>query len=254
MSTTPTPASSPVPETAPALPEGQRLMNVFIAPSKTFCDLRRKANWFAPWLLLAVSSWIFIGTAAQKVGFQQITQNQMRMNPKAQERMAQVPPERRAAAEAIGVMSTKILSFAFPVLGLVAYVIIAAVLMGTFNFALGQEVPFGTSLAIVIYAQLPRIIKLVLAIISLFAGADPESFLLQNPVASNLGFLVDFSAHPALYALASSVDIFTIWTTILIGIGFSCVSKVKKSTAIGVVAGWYAVVSLVAAGFTALFT
>jgi hypothetical protein len=77
--------------------------------------------------------------------------------------------------------------------------------------------------------------------------------MLQNPVASNLGFLVDFSVHPALYALASSADIFTIWTTILIGIGFSCVSKAKRSTAIGVVLGWYILVTLLGAGIAAVF-
>ena len=126
--------------------------------------------------------------------------------------------------------------------------------MGTFNFAMGTEVPFNTSLAIVVYAQLPRIIRLVLAIISLFAGADPESFILANPVASNPGFLVDAGAHPALYALASSFDLFTFWTIVQIGIGFACVSKVKKSTAIAVVFAWYALIALVEAGFIAAFS
>ena len=210
MSTPLTPSSAPVPETAPALSEGQRLINVFIAPSKTFSDLKRKANWFVPFLVVAVTSWIFVGAAAQKVGFRQMWQNQMRMNPKAQERLAQAPPERRAAAESVSVLITEVLAFAFPVLGLILFLIIAAVLMGTFNFVIGTEVGLGTALAITIYAQLPRIIRAVLAIISLYAGADPESFMLQNPVASNLGFLVDATAHPALYEsvtkLAESVE------------------------------------------------
>jgi hypothetical protein len=253
---TPVPKQPPVsaPETAPALSEGERLVNVFIAPSKTFSDLKRKASWFVPWLVLAVASWSFIGVVSQKVGFRQVSENQMRMNPKAQERMAQFPAERRERAIEIGAMFTKGLAFAFPVLALLGYLIIAAVLMGTFNFVIGTEVPFNASLAIVVYAQLPRIIRLVLAIISLFAGADPESFILANPVASNPGFLVDAGAHPALYALASSFDLFTLWTVVLIGIGFACVSKVKKSTAIAVVFAWYALFTLVVVGFTAAFS
>jgi len=258
MSSPATSGSNPMPgsapETATALSEGERLVNVFIAPSKTFADLKRKASWFVPWLVLAVASWLFIGVVAQKVGFKQVTENQMRLNPKAQERIAQLPADRRERGMEISVMFTKVLAFAFPVLALLAYLIIAAVLLGTFNFVIGTEVPFNTALAIVVYAQLPRIIRLVLAIISLFAGADPESFMLANPVASNPGFLVDAGAHPALYALASSLDIFTLWTIVLLGIGFVCVSKVKRSTAIAVVFAWYALITLVAVGFTAAFS
>ena len=48
------PASpAPTPETAP-LSEGARIVNTFIAPSKTFTDLRRSASWWAPWILIAV--------------------------------------------------------------------------------------------------------------------------------------------------------------------------------------------------------
>ncbi len=256
MSTPVTPSANPLPgstaEATPTLSEGERLINVFIAPSKTFTDLKRKASWFVPWLVLAIASLAFIGVVAQKVGFRQITENAMRMNPKAQDRIAQMPAEQRQAAMRISVTITEAITFAVPVIALVIYVIVAAVLMATFNFGMGAEVPFGTSLAIVIYARLPEIIKALLIIISLFAGADPESFNIQNPIASNLGFFVDASAHPALHSLASAFDIFSIWVIVLTGIGFSCVSKVKKSTAIGVVFGWYALITLVGVGWLAL--
>jgi hypothetical protein len=47
------------------------------------------------------------------------------------------------------------------------------------------------------------------------------------------------------------VDVFNIWTVILLGIGFSCVSKVKRSTAILTVAGWLVIVKLIQAGMAA---
>jgi hypothetical protein len=43
-----------------------------------------------------------------------------------------------------------------------------------------------------------------------------------------------------------------IWTLILTAIGFSCVSKVKRSTAMTIVFGWYIVFTLGSAGFAAL--
>src|SRR5581483_11919005 len=131
-----TSAPNPMPvstsETEPVLSEGERLVNVFIAPSKTFSDLRRKANWFVPWLVLAIASWSFIGVVSQKIGFKQVSENQMRMNPKAQERLAQLPADRRERGMEISTMITKTFAFAFPVLALLIYLVIAAVLMGTF--------------------------------------------------------------------------------------------------------------------------
>jgi hypothetical protein len=39
--------------------------------------------------------------------------------------------------------------------------------------------------------------------------------------------------------MASALDAIVIWTIILLGIGFSCNSKVKRTTAIVIAAAWY---------------
>src|SRR6266852_8801664 len=141
MSTPAMPVPTPSAESSSALSEGERLINVFVAPSKTFTDLKRKASWFVPWLLLAVVSYAFIGAVAQKVGLRQDTENQMRLNTKAQERMAQMPAEQRERAMEISVMVTKVILFFVPLIALLFYLIIAAVLMGSFNFGMGAEIP-----------------------------------------------------------------------------------------------------------------
>jgi hypothetical protein len=256
MSTSATPGSMPeIPSTEPPLSEGQRLINVFIAPSKTFTDLKTRGNWswIVPWLILVVAGYAFVGTIAQKVGFRQVTENQIRLSAKAQARMDQVPPEQRERALNTGATITKGISFAFPVIAILFHLIVALVLWATFNFVLGAEARFGTSLAIVIYSRLPELIKLALVIISLVAGADPQSFNIENPAATNLGFFVDPSVHLALYKLASAVDVFSLWIVVLLGIGFSSVTKVKRGTAIATVFGWYALITLWAVGWAALF-
>jgi hypothetical protein len=48
-------SSANTPEAAP-LSEGARSVNTFIAPSKTFTDLRRNASWWGPWLLISIVS------------------------------------------------------------------------------------------------------------------------------------------------------------------------------------------------------
>jgi hypothetical protein len=125
--------------------------------------------------------------------------------------------------------------------------------MGTFNFGAGAQVRFGTSMAIVAYGSLPGIIHATLGMISLFAGVDPEGFNLNNPVASNPAYFMNAASSRPLYVMATALDVFVIWYIILMGLGFACNSKVKRGTAIGIVAGWYIFYKLLAVGLAALF-
>jgi hypothetical protein len=247
-----TPSPLPSAETTAGLSTASRIVNVFVSPSTTFTDLKRDPSWWVAWVLISVFSLLFVLTMQQKVGFAQIMQNEISSSPKAVERMEKLTPEQRAQQMEIGTAISKYISYAIPVVVLIIAAIMAAVLMGTFNFGTGAEISYPVSLAVVIYAMIPGILKSVLAAISLYAGADPESFNSRNPVATNLGFFLSRTDHPVLYSLASSVDLFGIWMVILLGIGYSCVSKVKKSTAIGIVAGWYVLLALLGAGWTAV--
>ena len=96
--------------------------------------------------------------------------------------------------------------------------------------------------------------RAVLAVVSLLAGASADSFTFQNPVATNPGYFLNPADSPFLYSLASSLDIFLIWTLVLTAIGFTCVSKVKRGTALAIVFGWWLVFTLAGAGIGALFS
>ena len=113
---------------------------------------------------------------------------------------------------------------------------------------------FGTALAIVAYGGLPGIIHATLTIITLFAGVNREGFNLQNPFASNPAYFMDPSGNKFLYGMASALDVFMIWNLVLMGIGFSCNSKVKRSTAIVIVIGLYVFYKLVGSGLAAAFS
>ena len=244
------PASAPGPA---QLSEGARIVNTFVAPSKTFTDLRRNAAWWAPFLLMVVVSTAFVYTASQKIGFRKIMENQMQSQPKAQERLDRLPADQREEQMDKGTKFTGFISYAFPVITLLLWLFIAAVLFATFKFAAGADVSFKVALAIVIYSALPLMVKTVLALVSVAAGMSPDSFSFQNPIASNPGYFMNPADSPFLYGLLTSVDLFLIWTLALTAIGFTCVSKVKKGTAFGIVFGWWAVLTLVSAGAGALF-
>ena len=113
-------------------------------------------------------------------------------------------------------------------------------LWATFKVGVGADTTFGQAYAISIYAGLPGIIGAILGIVSLFAGVNPEGFDVNNPVATNLAYFLDpDTTNKFARGMASSLDVLIVWTIVLTGIGYACTSKVKRSTAIMIVAGWY---------------
>jgi hypothetical protein len=240
-----------VPGDAP-LSQAQRIINVFVAPTKTFNDIKRSSSWWAAWLLMAVVSFGFVATAAQKVGWEEIQQNQMKMNPKQMERLEKAPPDQRERQLRIGLTVTKGISFVFPVIQLVLLSVIALIMMATMNFGASAQTKFGQCLAVTMYSALPGLVKILLAIVFLFLGIGVEGFTFQNPIATNPGVFAQVGTP--LYALLSAFDIFTFWTLILAGIGFACISGLKRATTTAMVFGWWAFGTLIGVGMAALFS
>ena len=254
MAAAPLPTSpSSTPEAAP-LSEGARILDTFIAPSKTFTDLRRSAAWWAPFLLMVIVSSLFVFVASQKIGFRKIMENQMQGQPKAQARLDGLPADKREEQLEKGAKVTQTISYIFPIFTLIIWLIIALALFVTFKIAAGADVSFKVSLAIVIYAALPLMLKSVLALLSVAAGLNPDSFSFQNPVATNPAYFMTPGENVFLYSVASALDIFMIWTLVLTAIGFTCVSKVKSGTSYAIVFGWWAFFSLAGAAFAGAFS
>ena len=163
---------TPTPEAAP-LSEPARIINTFVAPSKTFTDLRRSAAWWGPFLLMVVFSIGFVYVAGQKVGFRKAMENQMQAQPKQQERLEQLPAAQREEQLEKGAKITEYIAYAFPVIQLVILLIITAVLFGSFKFGASANVSFKVCFAIVMYAGLPGLLRVSLAVLSLLAGSSP---------------------------------------------------------------------------------
>ena len=240
------------PQTAsPPLSETQRLLNAFIAPSKTFADLRRNSRWWLAFLVIAVVSLAFIYVIDQKIGFDQVAHNMIANSSRAAQ-MEQLPPDQRAQRYESTAKFTRVFAYASPLVTLIVYLIIAAVLVGTFRFGAGAEVGYKTSLAIVIYASLPFVISALLGIVSISAGVNPESFNLNNPVASNPAYFMDMAGNKFFYTLASALDVFTIWSLVLMALGFARNTRLKMATAFTIIASWYVLWKLLSAGLALL--
>ncbi len=249
---TPAPVAA-TPEQVPALSQVERVVDTFVAPGKTFTDIRRSASWWLPWLLGAIVGLALVYLVDTKVGMDRVTENQIQLSPSQAAKLDQLPPDQRASRMELSAKITRDIAYGFPVFNLVIIAIMAAVLMGTFNFGFGAELKFWQCFAISNYAFLPGVIKALLVILTLLIGSG-ENFTFQNQLASNLGVLFDPTTSHFLYSVASSIDLFNIWILVLTGIGYSCLTRVKRGTCMGVVFGWWAVVTLGGAAIGSLFS
>jgi len=71
-------------------------------------------------------------------------------------------------------------------------------------------------------------------------------------MATNPAYFMDPASNKFLYGMVSALDVISIWTIVLLGIGFACTSKVKRSTAIIVVTVWYLLWKVGSAGLASL--
>lgn len=235
----------------PGLTQGQRVLYTFTAPTKTFADILRNTSWWLPFLLSAILSYAFIFTMQSRVGWEKMTENAMKQNPKAAEQMASMPASQRAQAMQISMTITKGITYSVPVISLIFAALAALVLWGTINFAFGGRATFGQVFAVWIYGTLPLVLQGILGTITMFAGMDADSFNPQNPVGSNIGYYLSNETPKWLMTFATSLDIFWIWALILVGIGVAIVAKVKRSTGLTAVFGWWLLILLVRMGIAA---
>jgi hypothetical protein len=259
--TPPPPAPAPAPialePEQPRLSAMQRLINVFIAPSKTFEDLKVNSSWWVPFVLSAVLTLTFGIIAVQKIDFVRFMQQQIDRSPSAQKRLEQASPEQREQGIKLQAAITKGTFYAYPVVILIGGILFAAILMAVFNFGLGGEVPFTRALAIVFYSFFPWNLSTILLGVSLLVSADPNSIDLSNPMPTNPAFFMDPMGNKVIYAIAQSLDIFRIWAVVLLGLGFATASSNRKpsvSTALTTMFVIYGLVVLAGLGFKLAFS
>src|SRR5450631_310235 len=135
----------PVAEAAPGLTQFQRVTDVFTAPSKTFEDIKRgNRSWWMPLLIMALVGYILFAAIIMKIGMQTVVDNQIRMDPKAEERLANATPEQRAMSTKISLYITQGVFVANPLLVLAGVAVMSLGLWGTINFVFAGKAKYGS--------------------------------------------------------------------------------------------------------------
>lgn len=237
------PVIQPEAEATPGLSQGQRITSAFIAPSKLGADIQRgNKSWWLPFVIGAVLSYVFFAAVSQKIGIQQVVENQIHLSPKTEERLSTLTPEQREANNKLSVGITQGVFLGGPVLGLVVLLVFTLIMWGTVNFVFGGKATFGKLFTVYNYAWLPQSLKVILGIVVIYSGMAPESFNIKNFAPTNVAaFLDPVDTNKMLYALCTSLDFTMIWTLIILSIGVASVAGIKRNSAYIAVFGWWLV-------------
>jgi len=214
----------------------QRLIGVLFSPGETFADINRKPTWLAPLLIAMV---LGAGSAAfftwwVNPDWNRITRDMIRQ--RANKAGQEMP------AEEVIVQQVKGFTFIgkiFPVFPIVVTPILVLLMAG--SFALGMmlmqaQTTFKKILSVVAWCWccVLSVVSTIVTDASLMVR-DRESLDAINPMdpgtisATHLGALLSSDASPVLKALASSVDLFSIWMIIVLAIGLAAVAGSRKA-------------------------
>jgi hypothetical protein len=224
-----------------------RLIGVLVAPGKTFRSIAERPTWLAAFLVVALCPVIPAIIAMPKMDWEGITRSQLE---RADVQLPQDQLEQRIEiTEKVG----PYFAYAAPVFFAIGLLLFALIFWGAFTLA-GGELGFKRSLAVVSHGMMPVVVSTLLSLPIIIGldkiGADVAEQ--GSYLKSNLAAFAPEGANAVVLNLLSHLDVFSIWTLILLIIGFAICGKVKQSTsAITVILLWL-VYCAIGVGFAAL--
>jgi hypothetical protein len=247
------PQASALPPTAPEKPGGffQNLVDMYFAPREAFARIVKRPAFLLPLASYVVLVLGFTGVWMSRMDPAEFMKVQLEESGQADRMTAE---QRQQVIEQQSRM--------MPVFGWVGSIVgtavmlllVSGVLLFTYRFFYAAEVTFRQSFAIVswvFFAVGLVTTPLLLLILQLKGDWNVNP---QDALQANLGLLLDKStAAKPLWALFTSIDLFSLWMVFLLAVGFAVASRKTTGSAIwGVAIPWILIV-LVKVGWNAIF-
>lgn len=242
---------SPAPVT-PEKPGGffQNLVDMYFAPREAFGRIVRDGSWILPtvgFLALTLGFVLYWGSRMDPMEFAKTQLQESAF-------WDRIPAEQRAQVIEQTAGRMKYAWIQGVAGGAVFLVVTAAVLMFVFRFFYGGDVRFKQAVAIAawtFFAVGLVTTPLLLLVMGLKGDWNVNP---QEVLQANLGLLLDkSSAAKPLWALFTSIDLFSFWQIFLLAAGFGVATRKSTGSALwGVLVPW-AVIVLVKVGFSFIF-
>lgn len=240
-----TTAPAPAPATKNSF---QRIAGVFFAPVETFADIARRPDILVPLLLALAIGYVSTFLVMPHLDLDAMVSQQAEMMKKQNPNLGEDDIARMGR---ITKSFTKVAGYVGPLLLILGYLVIALVVWGACRLMGGQG-DFKQALSATLYAHFPRLLLSIIAAVVVMARGMVDPMQMATVVKSSPAFLVDMKAQPVLYTVLGSLEIFQIWTLVLLIIGFAALTKLSKAKTAAIVISLWVVMLVVKIGFAAL--
>ena len=225
-----------------------RVPSVLIAPERTFASIARKPSWLIAMLALVAAGVLAVSVTIGKVDFETA------MRERLQESRVQLSEEQIEQQSAFMGRFGKAFAYGGAIVApWVMYPIVAGLFLLVLRL-LGGTLDFARSMSVSVHAMMPLAVAALLLVPIAMGRGDIGLTELENGtlLPSNLLALLGSGFSPPLRAALQSVDFFSLWTLVLLAIGYHTVAGVSRARAAGAVLGLWSLWVCVRVGFAAL--
>jgi len=222
-----------------------RLVGALLSPIKTFESINARPTWALALIVLIVASLIVTIVVVPKIDMQAAIQKRM------ERQNQQLSAEQM---ERISSMAEK-MKWISPISGVViqvaVYFLLALIFWVLFRL-IGGEFSYMRSVAVTTHAYLPQVLSALLTLPILIKASTLDPTAVRNGMLkSNLSFLAGDGTSAFARSILSSLDVFSLWTVLLLMLGYSIVAKARRSTSFLVIACLWALYIVGKAGLSA---
>jgi hypothetical protein len=225
-----------------------RLLGVLVSPGATFRSIAARPTWWLALLVIALTT-LGVGLlAAPRIDYEDLIRQQVAKSGR------DVPQEQLDKQIEITKKIRTPLTIAQAVVAPLFLALLALVPWALFKLQ-GSDVDYARSFAVTVHSWMPQIVSALLSIPVILSRPSLGYAEVRNGfLKSNLGsFLVTADTRPALAAVLSSLDVFTLWTLILLILGFRESARVSTAkAAVTLIILWLLLVGI-KVGFAAAF-
>lgn len=201
--------ASPEEKEKEKMSEISRILNIFFEPRKIFKNLKIKPRWLIPFIIISI-----IGMASFYYTYPFIMKGQIariEANERIPDAQKEMIIERMSEMEHPPIWQIGLA----PVGTLIYFLLIAGILFFVGNVLLGGDSSYGRILSIYVYSSLIAIPAAIIKIPLVFMRETAE-------IQTSLALLLSPDMKESfIYRFFAQIDIFTIWTVILVSLGMA---------------------------------
>ncbi|HET8655901.1 MAG TPA: YIP1 family protein [Longimicrobiaceae bacterium] len=215
------PAAPGPPETSPSTPLWEDFLDIFYAPTKVF-ERRRGARFGLLLVIVTILVGVLFVAMQQALAPAFAAEMQRGMEAAARNGRA-MSAEQMASAQKIGTIVAAVVAFISVPVG----VVVLGLILWAVAKAFGSTASVGAAMLIATYGEFPKILGELAGVVEGLVSSPATVWSASFSAAR----FMDPDTPRALLAAAAHVDVFAIWSAVLLGIGIHVIGRIPKAQA-----------------------